>query len=70
MADLELTMLVVNKNGIEQVMRKKTTSEHQHWNMLSFLMSEFKNELKEIRESKKPLFPKDYERIHPSLGQV
>ena len=70
MADLELAMLVMDKNGIEKVMSQKTTGEQQGWHMLSFLMNVFKNELKEIRESKKPLFPEDYKKIHPALAHA
>jgi len=70
MADMELAMLIMDKVGIEKVMQQKTTDEKQQWAMLTFLMSEFKNELQEVRERKNPLFPEDYEKIHPSLARA
>ena len=65
--DLEFVLQVMDKVGIANVMSKKVDGERQQWQVISLLQNDFKDELKECDEL---LFPHEYEKIHPALGQM
>lgn len=63
--DFEVFAQVISMTGIAQVMQKKLTGESTKWNMKSFLLSAFTDEVGRV--DKRGLFPSALESIHPAI---
>lgn len=62
--DLELAVLIMSDVGIETFMSKKVDGETKEWDMQSYTMNNFKDNLKGMDGN---LFPKEMDRIFPGL---
>lgn len=65
-AEFEILAQVIAVRGIAEVMVRKTACERTKWNMKSFLLSEFGNDVSRI--GKLGLFPDALNEIHPAIS--